>query len=799
MYVILNVLGLTVGLACFSVVALFVKGEFSYDLHHKNYQNIYRAVNEFSSVGSSQPYASAITSGQLGPMLHRDYPEIQDYVRFRKIPDAGPHVAIRVDEKAYFWDGDEILLADENVFEVFTHNYIYGNPEGALQDPTSITISRTLSQRYFGNSNPVGKTLLVGQKAYTINLVFEDIPLNSHLQYQALLSLNQLATTDPASPDARFELGFPSVFTYLLLSDNAAVSRFSEIGEDFVSRYMTGSRFGNYSTRFYIEPMSDLYSKPTAQDAGSVANYFLIISVSIIAVLVLLVACVNYVNLSTARSTKIVRKVRLQRLLGASRLRIFSQLIAESVIFTSLAFIFAVSVVELALMATPISQLFGKQSLSLFADINLTLSLACLSVVIAVLAGIYPALHLSSKSISNWKLSNTHVMGRSQIIRKFLVFTQFTVSLIVLTNVMIMYLQIDYLNSRSLGFEKKNKLTIRVQGARNIERLNNLINPLMQYPSIINASVTTTIPGEEIPYQPLNIDNNQDQLERDGLRRIGIDEHFLDTLRIELPLGKNLSSGLSENSIIPVLVNQATVSNYGWDNPIGKRIQWNGRNNGVVVGVTNDFNFQGLHNSVEPLFLYPHGVGIADLKESSRANLSRLLIIDYIESSHAETLNIITNEWNLFDPASPLALKQLENSINDLYLSERKQISLIGLLASICIFLSCLGLFGLVTFSTESRTKEIGIRKILGADTWQIITMLFKQILALIVLSSIAASFISYGTSEIWLEQFYYRLVINPIIFLTPLSITVVLAFVTMASQSYSTAQRNPIEALRYE
>ncbi|MEX0902303.1 MAG: ABC transporter permease [Pseudohongiellaceae bacterium] len=805
LYTLINVLSLATGMACFFLVAVYIHQELNYDRHHDNYARIYRAVNEFTTPGNTQPYATALTSSQLGPMMQRDFPEIEQFVRFRELPNAGEQIAIGMqaangeERLLYNWDSQRILLVDDNVFEVFSHHLIRGDAVSALEPPMTVVISESLAERYFGPGNPLGEILLIADQSYTITGVFENMPVTSHLHYDALLSINQLTQSNPGSPQARLELGYPQVFTYFLLPAGIDATDFAGIGNDFADRYMTGDGFSRYATRIYVEPLSSLYLSSTAADDFSSANLFFIYSVGAIGLLILSIACINYINLATTRSLRFEKSVDLQKLLGAGQSQLFWQFLLEALLLSATSFVIAIAAVEATLATTSISELFGRSAMSMMEERGLLFALGAVSLSVGLLSGFYPAVQLTGLGFPRGTQRRHQTFRPDRLLRQTLVFTQFCLSIMVLASVMIMFLQMNFLNNRSLGFEKDNKLVVDIIGASGIERLSSFMETLTAQAGILGATVTTSIPGRPISYQPgMSIQTEAEAMTSGGLRRIGIDENFLQVMGLELLAGRNLEPGAHTNAIVPVLVNETAVAALGWTSPIGKRLQWNGYQ-GTVVGVVNDFNFQGLHNPVEALFLHPQALGLSSLDQQRRATADRALVLDVVAGSQAEILPFIQSAWNDFDAQAPFAYTYVRDELNALYLSEQTQMRLVAIFAGLCLMLSCLGLFGLMAFTTKQRTKEVGIRKTLGATASQIILLFFGKILTLIACASVVASTIAWWVAMDWLERFHYRIELSLWMFVASLAMAVGIAFLTVAGQSWGVARQNPVTALRYE
>jgi putative ABC transport system permease protein len=804
MYALINVSGLSLGIACCIILGLFLHSELTYDQHHLKHKRIFRVVTEASRDGILR--RSARTTEVLGPLMARDYPEIETYVRFLYLGNT----LLRHEDDAFYWEN--VCFADESVFEVFTHEYIYGDPKMALSDPVSIAVSESFARKYFGDANPIGKTITNNDGFdYKITLVFADLPENTHLKYDVLVLIpsNRVNTSlDDGTVIDKLKMS-PRWYTYLLMPEGYQAKSFQGIWESFFNRYIKEITRNDWR-KTYLEPLTDIHLKSDLSRDRPKGDKFLVYGLLMVGAFILIVACINYVNLSTARSMKRGREVGVRKVLGATRIQLITQFLGESVFFSLIALVIGIVLVETALTFTPINDLLGKQELiDFFSEPALLLWMLALSLVIGLISGLYPAFYHSSILPISALTGRSHVGKKGFRLRQLLVLVQFIISIGVIAATILMAIQMRFVNNIDLGFNKENRVITNLIGADLIEKVPTLKTELLSDSRILGVSLAYQMPGGEITDQyagleiagyTFPVEGNDGLMERATLNLMQVDEDFIEVIGAKIKLGRDFSKRLSTDVERSCLVNEATVKMMGWVEPLGKRIgESGGYYGGRVVGVVEDFNFRSLHQRVEPLVMYLIRDDFSALSPSTRAVILRQMALNVSGREMAETLNYIEDVFAEFDPTYPFEYELLDHKLDELYSSERRLMTLTGIFSGICIFISCLGLFGLAAFTTEQRTKEIGIRKVLGATTFQIIVMLSRSILLIVLVASIIASVAAYLAIDEWLAGFAYHAGINPLVFVFSAAFAMAVAFGTVALQSFRTAQANPVEALRYE
>lgn len=794
-YALINVLGLALAIACCLVLTLYIRSELTYDQHNADHERIYRVVNEFDTNGQS--LRAAASSPALGPLFQKSYPQTGEFVRFSSVARG----VFRSDDAELYWE--DVLFADENVFDVFTHQPVYGNLEGALEDPSSIALSETFARQHFGNRNPVGETMSTDTFDYHVTAVFADLPENSHLKYSALLSRNRLATLGQGDDNLQANrLHSINVATYIKAPEDMSGEHLETLLNDFYAK--EGAPHGkpiNMSIDYQVQPLADVHFIGGWDFDQPTGNIFYIYGFSAVALFILLVACINYTNLAVARATKRAKEVGMRKVIGASRRQVVTQFMGESLFYSMAALLLAVLFIEMMEAFTAIPQLLGtSQLLDLASEPGILLWLVLFALVVGLAAGAYPALYLSSISPMAALTSIRKGRGQRFSIAKALVFFQFFVSIAVVACTLMMALQMNYLASKPLGFEREARLAVTLRGVDVVSQIPVIRNELLSSPSVLGAAESRFVPGGSIPVYALGVENQAGVTETTTLWNLAVGLEFVDVMGMDIVAGRNFSADMLSDATRSVIVNETLVRKMGWDDAIGKRISNSEALDARVVGVVRDIHFASLHQPVGPMIMMPfQPTDFADIPPQQRATFSRSLIIRLAPGQIREGLAHVQSVMSQFDPTHPFEYRFFDDALNEMYQSESNLMKLTGLFAGICIFISCLGLFGLSAFTTEQRTNEIGVRKVLGASTLQIVLMLTRSQMLLVAAAAVLASAVSYWVIGDWLTAFSYRTTIAWWVFVVATLAVGIVAFVTVALQSSRTAQSNPVNALRYE
>ena len=792
LYASINIAGLSLGIACCIILSLYLRSELTYDRYNVNYKKIYRVVNEFNLNGKVDTFA--VTSPVLGPMLKEEYPNIvKDYVRLRSV---GQKILYHYKDKAFY--RDNVYFADDNIFKVFTFKILAGDPDTALKGPFSAAVSESYARAFFGNDNPIDK-VVSGDNGipYTIKLVYADMPENSHIRIDVMGSYNNPQLKVPDNMTARRQqLNSVNNFTFLVMDENYNIENFKKISRDFFDKYMAASAKGIKMTwRAWLQPLQDMhlysnvgYDKPTG-------NLYALYGFAAVAVFILLIACINYMNLATARFARRAREVGMRRILGAGREQLIAQFMAEAFGFTLISLVLGVLLVEIALTLTPINSLLGKHLvLNLTQEPQLLGWLVVLGLGIGLVSGLYPAFYLSSVMPLSALLSNQRAGKTSIRLREVLVLVQFTISVGVIACTLLMWTQMRYISGKDLGFKKENRVIVTVHGVDQIQKIPALKTELLKNSSIYGVTASSALLGEDLPINGFQVESATGQMETTTVTHMNVADDFLEVMGMKLLQGRDFRQRLLTDVGTSFIVNETMVKRMGWVNPLGKRM-----NDGRVIGVIQDFHYASLHTEIEPFALHPFNDNFDNVPANLRVYILRHMILNISGKDIRKTLAFLKDKFIQFDPKHPFEFRFLDDSLNQLYQSEEKLMELTGIFSGICIFIACLGLFGLAAFTTEQRTREIGIRKVLGASTSQIILLLSRKILLLVVIGAVMASAVSWDVMQRWLDGFAYRTAINPIIFLLATIVAGTVAYITLAMQTFKTAQANPVRALRYE
>jgi putative ABC transport system permease protein len=792
MYSLINILGLSVGIACCLLIFLYIHNELSYDNFHENADRIYR-VNSDLKLGASE-LALPVCEDMLGPTMKRDYPQVEEYARVHAFDNTK---LIKSGES--FNNEKNIAYADSTFFRVFTYPVIAGNTEHALNEPNTVVINESIAMKYFGTTNAAGKYIETkdnGRNNYKVIAVIKNMPQNSYFNFAILFpmqNLNYGMWGNYASMNFQ---------TYLLLKDGAnykeVESKLSEYDHRYVFPFVKEflhiqseeefHKAGNKIVRTLM-PMRDihLYSN-RVQEVTPTGTIEYVYIFAIIASFILLLACVNFINLTTARSANRAREVGIRKVLGTERNKLILQFLSESTLTALISVILAVIFVGIALpffnnIATKefvILDLFSVPVLSF---------MFILTLIIGIAAGSYPAFFLSGfmpAEIIKGKLSSA---SRNSKLRNGLVVFQFVTSIILISATFVIYKQLSYIQNKNLGYQKDQCLSINdtYMLGRN---LNAFKNEMLSTTGVISATTSSYLPVPSS--RSFNAFYNQPSLASGNgmtIQNWRIDYDYVKTLGMKIKEGRNFSQEYGTDSSA-VILNETAVKQFGYNNPVGKKIytvKMNGTPVGyTIIGVIQDFNFESLQQKIGPLCLQ---LGNSDGTITLKVNAASIPNI----------LSKAESKWKNMSSGMPFNYNFIDESFNEVYKKEKN----IGIIAAtfsmLAIFIACLGLFGLATFLSEQRTKEIGIRKVLGASVSSLFYMLSKEFIKWVILANLIAWPIAYYFMNRWLENYAYRIEIGWWMFALSGTIALVISMLTVSSQAIKTAVANPIDSLRYE
>jgi putative ABC transport system permease protein len=784
LYSFINMAGLTIGMACCVLIALYVQNELSYDRYHVKGDRIYRVTQTFRSIqkgenpGPPTPQDFQVWGcAPVGAALQADFPEIEKVVRFMSpINILLQHGDNRIQQ-------DNLVCMDSTAFDIFSWKMLNGDPHTALIAPNTIVLTRTTAEKLFGKSNPVGQTLRAdNQLNLLVTGVMEDVPPNSQFTFNGLISM---ATDRLQEPNVFNQWGYVDFYTYLLLKDNTNIQHLQTQADAFVKIHNPDDK--GYAISF--EKMTDAYLHSVAArqpgPTGSLINVYLF---SCIAVFIMLIACINFMNLSTARSLERAKEVGVRKVLGVRPSSLMGQFLAESVLLSLAAGIIALI---LASACVPlIGKLSGKDlsALNLFSP-RISLAMAAFSIVVGLLAGIYPAWFLSGfKAIAVLK-GKFNPSGQGISLRKALVVFQFTVSIVLIAGTIIVYSQLTYLNRHDLGFRKDQMVIIDFEGDNQVEQhIETIKTAIDRDPGVTSVASSRAVPGEFLPNGTTHIQTPDGNMGTRDPLIYEIDFDFIPTYHIPLIAGRNYSRTFQTDSAQSIVINETAARLYGYQHPadaVGKKFDQWGRK-GTIIGVVKDFNFRSLHQAVEPLTLrygYP-------------GSLNRISVAVKADNVPA-TIARLKSTWNKLAPQRPFLYHFLDQSFNQQYQADQNFGQLFTFFSCLAIFIACLGLFGLSTFMAQQRVKEIGIRKTLGSSQTNIVMLLSKDFIKLILVAIVISVPLCSWVMNDWLQGFAYRIHIGPVVFIESGLIALAIALATMTWQSLKAAMGSPIRALR--
>jgi putative ABC transport system permease protein len=778
----INIAGLAIGMACTIVILLWVQNELSYDKFHKNRDFLFRvaAIVSFPNRTSH----SVIGPPPLAPALKEEFPEI---IQSTRVDDC-PRLVFKHQDKAFY--EQKGLLADPSFLEMFTFPLIDGNPETALSDPFSIILTEKTAIKYFGSENPVSKTLTVEGIPITVTGVMKNVPENSHFQFDFVLPFEIRREMG----DNLDHWGNSNTYAYVELHEQAIPSEVDKKIEYYLrDKLATVFQMENpYDIRLYLQNILDIHlsSHIQDQDYAVVSDRKYVYVFSVVAFFILVIACINFMNLFTARSLKRAKEIAMRKVVGSKRSQLVKQFLTESLLFSFVSLLVAIVVVYSFL---PISgNLLNKRLVMNLVDLRFVAALFLITLLTGILAGSYPALFLSSFS-SIRILKGTDQGARGQLmVRKFLVIAQFSLSIILIIATIIIFRQINFMRNTDLGFDKENVVYMPLKG--NIGRqYETFKNELLQESSILSISAKNSHPLLGSDYTTDIEWPGKDPAQKILMEATGVDYDYIETMKLEIKEGRSFSREYTTDAGGAFILNQKAVQLMGLESPLGKEIQvW--RKKGVVIGIVKDAYFRSLKQQIEPQIQYLY----ADL-DTQEMNEYGVILVRIKGGQIPEAIALLEKTWKKMEIDYPFEFGFLDQSVDDQYRKETQISHIINIFTMLGLFISCMGLFGLASFMAEQRTKEIGIRKVLGASVSQILFMLSKDFAKWVALASLFAWPSAYFILRRWLGEFAYRVDIGIGIFLLSTVLALLVALLTVGYQAMKAATQNPVGALRYE
>jgi putative ABC transport system permease protein len=782
-YAFINIAGFAVGLATCLLILLYVIHELSYDKFHANANRIYRIGVEGNLSGDFVKYP--LSNLGTGPTMQKDYPEVECFTRIY------PLDRIPVEhEKMSFYE-ENLIYVDNSFFEVFSFPLIQGKPEDMLKAPYSIVLTEDMAHKYFGDEPALGQQLKLNNRhEYTVTGIVENCPGNSHLQYDALCSIETFYVIRNREVDEWTNF---NNYTYLRLRDNTETVEFTGKFTAFIDNYLSnlkmllGGELG-----FFIQPITDihLHSKLGYDTPGN-SDIAYVYIFSAIAFFILLIACINFMNLATARSSGRAKEVGLRKMMGAEKRMLIKQFLAESMLYCVVSLAAAIGLVKLALPV--FSSIAGVELGFHFKEMPwLIPAFLGFTLFTGLLAGSYPAFFLSAFEPVNVMRGSLKAGAANSRFRSVLVVVQFVISVTLISGTTVMLSQLRYMKNKNLGFDKEHVVVIPIMDRSIREKIPSIKAALKSNSDVLDVSAASDFPGSYPDYSifvPEGYTIEQTQL----MHRINCDADLISTLGMEIKEGRNFSLQFATDPEDGVIINETAAAKYGWDEPLGKEIGFFENNemrtlrSRRVIGVVKDFHVRSLHDKILPLLL------------TNQTDYFEEIAVRIKPGDIAGILDKLRIEWKEFDPDRPFDFYFLDSNFNQQYRKDERLNQIIAYFTIFAIVVACLGLYGMASFMAEQRFREIGIRKTLGASVTGIVFLISRDVTRLILFANLIALPVTYFILHRWLEGFAYRTEIQVLTFVVSAVTVFAIGYATIAYQSIKAALLNPVDAIRAE
>jgi putative ABC transport system permease protein len=782
-YGLINIIGLTLGITSALLLIIYVADELNYDRYHEKASRIYRVTTTITE--NDDRFTWIITQVPFGPQVIEDYPEVESMVRLIHFNKS----LFRYGDREF--NEERFLYADSTVFEIFTYKFLAGNPRTALTEPNTIVLTRSTAKRYFGNDNPIGKGLVSGDLLFRITGVIDDVPGNSHIRFDALVS----RTTLPARMGSWRNFGRwtpqhlqTPLYTYLLLPEGVDFKEFGMRLNEMYDRYMADIfERVNIRVEYNLEPITriHLHSKNAAEPepTGSTTYVYLFL---VVAFFLIIIAAMNYMNLATARSIRRAREVGLRKVLGSGKAGLVLQFLAESAVLTVIALVLSLALVELVLPG--FNMLAGKNfEISVLFSPVIVVSVFAIILLVGILGGSYPAFYLSGFNPAK-VLKGEISRGRSgDFFRKVLIITQFTVSVVMIVCTLTVSKQINFLKNKDAGYTMENIICVQLTTSEMSSKAWLFKQLLLKNPGILSATCTNWPLGGGSPKMVFLLETTNGMEER-TVNFTVVDHDFVETFEIDVLEGRDFSQDMPTDTLLAVVINETLAKRMNWSEPLGKKIELGDSSilMARVIGVIKDYHQTGIYDEVESLML------------TYRLNNSIIYIKLDRENTRA-ALSQIEKVWTEMFPDQPFSWYFLSDRFYEQFGADEKRSLIFTIFTILAIFIAILGLYGLVSYMVEQRTREIGIRKIFGANEIIIVKLISFEFLKLVSVSVVLAIPIAYYFMTDWLENFVYRTSPGVFIFILAALIAIVMTFITVNLRAWRAATANPVDALRVE
>lgn len=781
-YSLINILGLSIGLACFIGIFAYTSNELNYDKHHDDAENIFRVKLIGDMSGTA--FEAAVTGAPVGEILYNELPEVTLFTRLIQYPRS---ILFDYNEKKIYQEG--IIYADSSFFKMFKYNII-GNTEKALQEPNSLVMMESVAKKYFGEENPLGKIIKWDNTTdYTVKAIIKEPIENSHIEFEVLVSRSSLYS------DPRYESLFNSMFgltnfNYIKCTSTNIKDLNSKIGDVFKKH--AGETLEETGAKLTIElqPIADIHLKSNItheiKTNGNITTVYIFI---IVAILIIIISSINYINLAIANSSTRRLEVGIKKIFGANKQSLLIQFLCESIFLVIISFVISSLILE---MISPLFNSISNPPFDYILEKNTNwLILSLFIPFIGIFAGLYPAFYLSSLKPIKIIKSNTNTGKQNLLFRNVMITIQFVISIFLLSSTWLIRNQIKYINNMNLGFKKENIIVLSLRNRDMISQYQTFKNELLDNSGVIDVSASSSYIGNF---------NQRRSFYRDGYSRkdmmmilnLQCEDNFPEMFDIKLKEGRYFLPD-TEGDRNKIIVNETLVKEFGIIDPIGKAFRLPVAELEAddpefeIIGVCEDFHYSSLHKKVKPIIIW---------KDEA---LGRYVSVKVNRNVESEILEWISNKWDEIYPDHPFDYFYLDEHYDNLYKSDVKTGQVFSFFTIIAIFIACLGVFGLTAYTTEKRTKEIGIRKVLGAEIYNIMKLISKDYIIPIFISAVISIPISRYFISNWLQNFSYRIDIQYFVFALSILVTFIITFITINIKAYIAAQKNPVNTIRYE
>ncbi|MEZ5084236.1 MAG: FtsX-like permease family protein [Bacteroidales bacterium] len=769
-YSLINILGLTIGITSTLFLLIYVFDELSYDTYHEHKDDLYRVVSNITETDDA--FTWVVAQIPFAPQVKQDYPEVEDAIRFDEIGKS----LFQYEDKRFY--DTEVYFVDSTVFNMFSYNLFSGDPKIALTEPNSIVLTRSFSNKLFGDKNPMGSIITNEDRSLKVTGVMDDVPQNSHFRFSALISYSTI-------PERRESWGNFGLYTYVKLKPGTDPVAFDKKLEEMYDKFMADifKEVGVYID-YELQPITNIHLYPVGEGESEASGDIRFIKIFfLIAIFMLLIAGINYMNLTTARSAKRAREVGIRKVVGAHQGLLVRQFLTESVVLTIISLILSLGLCYLLL--PNFNDLSGKSlDFTFFNTPEFLFSILVIIFILGLLSGSYPSFFLA-RFQPIVTLKGTPRKGNVHgLLRKILVVVQFVISLVMIISTWVVYDQLDYLKNKDMGFDKEQIVSITLDTREMVDKLPVLRSEFMAISGVKSVGSTNSRMGEGTGKVLLGVETSEGMQDR-GVNIAGCDYEFINTLGIEILQGRNFSEEFKTDSLA-VIVNETMAKRFGWEEPLGKKILFGDDETARVIGLMKDYHQTGLYNPVESLLLF--------LRENGSDVYVKLESQD-----NKEVLQNLEAAWTKTFPLLPFEYSFLVDNLFEQVEPDEKRGLLFTLFSILVILIAALGVFGLASFTLEQRTKEISIRKVLGAKTQSVVKLIFTDYLILICISILIAYPLAYFFMKDFLENYEYRTSLHASTFVLSAILLLVITLLTIVYHTIKIVNTNPVEALKVE